>query len=254
MTCGGCATRNPHTARTPQGFGPHLCLCNYCKLSARACNVHHMKRILTAAIIPLVLAGCATGAQSDELDPGLVADAEAGCAEAVGNEYVQEQQPPVLDIRSTVHDGGVVTLSGISRGNTTSPVPYEFTCRHSGGATVLVSMERAEDEEKDEPDVSEKAVQLVDYPNSVQFAQRIELSSSIPLGKRATYASIHECLDLLAGDFKDEIVTVMVDEGVESGPSIIVSGTAQSGSLGATEFVCQDVGDGLFLAYHGPDR
>lgn len=215
-----------------------------------------MKRILIAAAFPLMLAGCSEVTQDEtaEPDPGAIIDAEAGCAEVVANEYEPEQRPPNLDVQSIGREGETVVVVGVSRGKTVSPAAYEFKCRHMGGATVLASFDRAEDEEKDEPGVSEKAVQLVDYPNNVQFAQRIELSSSIPLSKRATYGSIQECLDLLAGDFKDEIVTVMVDEGVESGPSIMVGGTAQSGSRGETEFWCQDIGDGLFLAYHGADR
>lgn len=115
-------------------------------MSVRACSVRHMKRILTAAIIPLVLAGCATTTDDDSPTPQQLAEANAGCAEVVANEYEQAQRPPDLDTQTNEQDNGTIVITGISRGKTTGPVPYQFQCRHSGGATVLETFERADEE------------------------------------------------------------------------------------------------------------
>lgn len=95
------------------------------------------------AAFALTLAGC-TNAEADELE--LSAEATTECSTLISDEYTPEQRPPNLDIRSTEHGDGMVTLTGISRGDTTSPAPYEFKCRHQDGGTELVSFERAEDE------------------------------------------------------------------------------------------------------------
>ena len=102
-----------------------------------------MKYVTLVAIALLALTGCATEGQDDSPSPGTMADAEAGCAEVVGNEYEPEQRPPSLDVQTVVNEGGIVTLTGIARGDTDIPADYEFTCRTSEGETLLASFEIA---------------------------------------------------------------------------------------------------------------
>lgn len=115
-----------------------------------------MKRTLIAAPALLLLVGCATSAQDHSPAASDMINAEAGCAEAVANEYEQVQRPPSMDVHSTVRDGDAVLISGVARGKTTSPAPYAFQCRHTGGDTVLESFDLADDEETTPPPTTSK--------------------------------------------------------------------------------------------------
>lgn len=197
-----------------------------------------MKRFLIAVLAPLALAGCAAvGTQGDEPSASDVINADAGCAEVVANEYEQAQRPPSMEVRSTVREGDAVLVTGIARGKTTNPVPYEFECRYMNGTTVLASFERAEDEEKDEPDVS-----------NVHATYDSELASNWPI--RASDTKVDACKKLLAAQYQPDDTVLMVIgfssiNETEHGRGHIIDGTVSSGLDSAvTEFACSVPDDG----------
>lgn len=139
-----------------------------------------MKRTLIAALALLLLAGCATTAQDEGPAAADIINADAGCAEVVANEYEQAQRPPSMEVRSTVREGDAVLVTGISRGKTTNPVPYEFQCRHMSGATVLESFDRAEGEETPAPTTSaERDLAFDEVAASMEDEQFDKLISGI---------------------------------------------------------------------------